>query len=364
MQNLYFIQVSPHTLWENWSEDYHYKYNPNAALEEAELYEQNRLGYQAEKLQKSRVGAFFPYTVGLLWSYAKTFDFVLNNYEHKETFLFREPLEHILQRIEKPSIIAASCYIWNLNFNLSVLKSAKEIWPECTMVVGGPSIPYNDSTFFEERPYIDVASTQEGEQVFVDVLKENLNGKCFDQVKGVYSNNVFTEKQPRIKDINTIPSPYLNGEFDRYIEENPNTYFAAIYETDRGCPFKCTFCDWGNLIHQKVKLYDIERSKAEIDWMATHNVKAIWFANANLGMFRKRDIDIVKHIEQTYYETGQVGNIFVTGFSKTPPEKSGVREIQEALYKMESYDREGRVENKLRDRAKLSIQSCQRQCFK
>ena len=84
MQNLYFIQVSPHTLWENWSEDYHYKYNPNAALEEAELYEQNRLGYQAEKLQKSRVGAFFPYTVGLLWSYAKTFDFVLNNYEHNK----------------------------------------------------------------------------------------------------------------------------------------------------------------------------------------------------------------------------------------------------------------------------------------
>ena len=65
--------------------------------------------------------------------------------------------------------------------------------------------------------------------------------------------------------------------------------------------------------------------------MAENNVNAVWFANANLGMFRKRDIDIVDHIEQTYYETGQVSNIFVTCFSKTPPEKSGVREIQEKL---------------------------------
>ena len=355
MNNVYFVQISPHTLWENWSTDYHYKYNPEKALEEINLYESDKLKYTEEKMAKSKVGAFFPYTVGLLWSYAKTFDFVTDNYEHKETFLFREPLVKILERIEKPSVIAASCYIWNLNFNLSILKAVKELYPECTTVVGGPSIPYNDKTFFEQRPYIDVAATQEGEQVFVDVLKENLNGKHFDNVKGVYTNNIFTEKQARIDDINKIPSPYLTGEFDKFVKENPNTYFAAIYETDRGCPFKCTFCDWGNLTHQKVKLYDINRSKAEVDWMAENNVNAVWFANANLGMFRKRDIDIVDHIEQTYYETGQVSNIFVTGFSKTPPEKSGVREIQEKLFNIETHDK--RRENSLRDRAKLSIQS-------
>ena len=47
--------------------------------------------------------------------------------------------------------------------------------------------------------------------------------------------------------------------------------------------------------------------------------------------------------------------LFVTGFSKTPPEKSGVREIQEKLFNIETHDK--RRENNLRDRAKLSIQS-------
>ena len=135
MNNVYFVQISPHTLWENWSTDYHYKYNPEKALEEINLYESDKLKYTEEKMAKSKVGAFFPYTVGLLWSYAKTFDFVTDNYEHKETFLFREPLVKILERIEKPSVIAASCYIWNLNFNLSVLKAVKELYPECTVKV-------------------------------------------------------------------------------------------------------------------------------------------------------------------------------------------------------------------------------------
>ena len=42
MNNVYFVQISPHTLWENWSTDYHYKYNPVKALEEINLYESDK----------------------------------------------------------------------------------------------------------------------------------------------------------------------------------------------------------------------------------------------------------------------------------------------------------------------------------
>ena len=49
----------------------------------------------------------------------------------------------------------------------------------------------------------------------------------------------------------------VNVAFDKFVKDNPNTYFAAIYETDRGCPFKCTFCDWGSATASKVNKFDL-----------------------------------------------------------------------------------------------------------
>ena len=46
-----------------------------------------------------------------------------------------------------------------------------------------------------------------------------------------------------------IPSPYLTGVFDDIIANNPEYVFNATLETNRGCPFACTFCDWGSLTY-------------------------------------------------------------------------------------------------------------------
>ena len=72
-----------------------------------------------------------------------------------------------------------------------------------------------------------------------------------------------TAARVRMKDPNTIPSPYLQGLFDGY----DGRVEAAIIESNRGCPFGCTFCDWGSATNQKVRKYDMDRAKAEIDWI-------------------------------------------------------------------------------------------------
>ena len=50
-----------------------------------------------------------------------------------------------------------------------------------------------------------------------------------------------------------MPSPYLDGLFDKLVEDKDHDYdFEGAIETVRGCPYRCTFCDIGDLYFQKI----------------------------------------------------------------------------------------------------------------
>ena len=69
---------------------------------------------------------------------------------------------------------------------------------------------------------------------------------------------VTTEQEPRITDLSEVPSPFLEGIFEK------NKYTWMVFETNRGCPFKCNYCYWGAAIGAKVFKYDNERLQREI----------------------------------------------------------------------------------------------------
>ena len=91
--------------------------------------------------------------------------------------------------------------------------------------------------------------------------------------------------------MDVLPSPYLDGVFDHY----GAAVDAAIVESNRGCPFGCTFCDWGSATNQKVRKFDLQRVKDEIEWIGRHEVRVIWVADANFGIY-ERDIELAEWI--------------------------------------------------------------------
>ena len=99
----------------------------------------------------------------------------------------------------------------------------------------------------------------------------------------------------------SLGSPYLDGTFDALVEHaQPRTpsdppLLAAIVETNRGCPFTCTFCDWGQAVHTRVHELPIERVHAELEWIARHGLPYVYIADANFGI-RPRDLGIVQHL--------------------------------------------------------------------
>ena len=75
----------------------------------------------------------------------------------------------------------------------------------------------------------------------------------------------------QIEDIDVFRSPYLDGVFSPLLGKDLR--WQAILETNRGCPFLCTYCFWGRGgINRKIKFFSLERIKQEIDWCGKHRV--------------------------------------------------------------------------------------------
>lgn len=119
-----------------------------------------------------------------------------------------------------------------------------------------------------------------------------------------------TAERNRLKDIDQLPSPYLTGEFEPWFRGFENT----ILETNRGCPYGCTYCDWGSATLERVSKFSLERVKAEVDYIAHSKAESIFIADANFGML-EQDISIAKYLVDARQRTGYPKRLY-TNFAK------------------------------------------------
>jgi hypothetical protein len=78
---------------------------------------------------------------------------------------------------------------------------------------------------------------------------------------------------------------------------NQNKKFLALWESNRGCPFQCSFCDWGSATASKVNQFDINRLMDEIEWIAKSKIEFVFVCDANFGIL-PRDEEIVRHVSK------------------------------------------------------------------
>ena len=249
---------------------------------------------------------YLPYSIGCIWAYANQFDSVKQHFEIGEIIFRRDDVETTAQKLAWHDAVAFSTYIWNKNYNYALAQRIKELNPECMIMFGGPEPPVEKSYIFERYPFMDLVMKKEGELTFRAIL-ENFDNK-FDHIPGMLINRggtiVDTGDCERIDDLSNMPSPYLSGVFDRIVAENPKVSWAGTLETNRGCPYQCTFCDWGSLTYNKVKKYAMKKIKAELRWFSEHHCGSLYIADANFGMFPERDNEIVDAIIENVTQHG------------------------------------------------------------
>ncbi len=244
-----------------------------------------------------------PASLGILMAYAIEYEGGQLRDKYNFVPMFLTDPSRMVERASTPSVFMFSNYVWNVEQNLEISAAVKAANPLNVTIHGGPSTPSYEKDcekFFSDYPHIDIAVRGEGEVTFSEILDkldlqsdkglkvlETVAGLSFRTPEGVYR----TENRERIADVNTIPSPYLTGLF----EEFGAVRASAIIESNRGCPYGCTFCDWGSATLSKVRKFDLERVFAELEWSASHRIEDASIADANFGML-KRDVEITQKI--------------------------------------------------------------------
>lgn len=236
---------------------------------------------------------YLPYSVGVLWAYVQQFEEIKNHYLLDKMIWRRTNIKETAKSLADSDLIGFSTYVWNKNYNYAIAQEVKRLNPNAILFFGGPEIPITKKDIFEKYPFMDFVIKSEGEITLKNFLIAMKNNIDLSTIPGLLINNnggvIDTGDAGRIDDLDQIPSPYLTGVFDKIIAETTDVEWNATLETNRGCPYACTFCDWGSLTYNKVKKFNLERVFAELEWIGKNKCGFVSITDANFGMFVERD---------------------------------------------------------------------------
>ncbi len=217
---------------------------------------------------------------------------------------------------KRADLYGFSTYVWNSRLVTWLVARLGAALPNARIVLGGPQVVKQPRYLDRERPNVFLCNG-EGEITFANLVRELATERPdLSRVRGLTfhrDGELFTtEDEPKIQSLDDIPSPFLTGVFP------PRTFTQAIFETNRGCPFRCSFCYWG-LGDQRVTKFTEDRLREEIDWLCSNGFLSIFFADANFGML-ERDVRIATQLAHNRRTKG-VPYMLAFNSAKNKPER-------------------------------------------
>jgi radical SAM superfamily enzyme YgiQ (UPF0313 family) len=221
---------------------------------------------------------------------------------------FIKALESIVPGKE-PHIVGFSNYCWNCNLSVAFAEVIKARFPSVIIVFGGPNLPHDQNEqeeFLLNHPVVDFHIVKEGEIGFFYLVRRLAeNNYLKESVSSEIPNLIFIDasrkfhaspKLERVTDLNLIPSPYIEGLLDPFFDG----IMLPIIQTNRGCPFTCTFCTEGMSYWNKVNKHRESKVEEEIRYIAfkmsllgENARRDLHIADSNFGMFEE-DVDVAR----------------------------------------------------------------------
>jgi hypothetical protein len=280
--------------------------------------------------------------IPVLWPSAKTHYELYGKYPEKYNWIlptveFYRDIQEIKDEISKnpPSLFGVSLYVWNYEKSLAICRWVKETWPDCIVMTGGPHQYFkHHADWFKTHWFIDASLPSEvyGEIAITDILNNYENGKVkwntVEQMVYPSKDKAMILRSPKatykrdfVWNFSSFETQYkeIQQYSTVYYTKFPNGALHSKIETTRGCPYECTFCDWGGGVGTKVILKDLDCVKRDIDILLDCAPTSIYICDANFGINRDRDVAIVQYIADKKQESKDPNfpNVQYGGFAKT-----------------------------------------------
>lgn len=203
------------------------------------------------------------YSIATILAYLRADVQISEQYDidHLSINLYREYESHFITDIDKviqhldekliqsPDVVALSEYIWSRNLTGPVSAYLKQRFPSVKLILGGPEItPVRVEQISEGYPFADHLISGYAEEALAAILL----GKKTD---------LLITGSP---DCNRLVSPYLSKVITIHDQVK-----MLRWETKRGCPYRCTFCEWSQVAGRKVIELPIERLHEELKLFST-----------------------------------------------------------------------------------------------
>ncbi len=198
-------------------------------------------------------------------------------------------------RNTSPDIVGISVMSPKLENALRVSACAREVLPDCTVIMGG-----NHPTALPEellaRGHADYVVRGEGEATMSELCQAidkgleqgdrvSIPGVSYSGDEGVINN----PPRQMIEDLDTLPHPARHLLLNEY--DQPSSWGGVI--ASRGCPYRCSFCASKTMWGRRVRYRSVENVMEEVDQVVSqYGSRYIRFFDDTFTMGRKRLQDL------------------------------------------------------------------------
>lgn len=175
----------------------------------------------------------------------------------------------------KPDVAAFSCYIWNRDYVLSLIRDLSLLCPEVPIWVGGPEVSYDAVQFLRDYPQVTGVMAGEGERSFRALAEyyvkktEGSLGKIRGLTWRGENGDIYENSPAELMNLDEIPFVYEKIEaFGHKI---------IYYESSRGCPFSCSYCL--SSIDKSVRFRSLARVYQELQFFLDAKVPQVKFVD-------------------------------------------------------------------------------------
>ncbi len=224
------------------------------------------------------------------------------------------PVEKVLSfvRDERPDLVVYETTTPTLRRDLSLAGQIKAVHPKAEIALCGPHATTFPREVLREEPSVDYVLLYEYENTLHDLVVKKAGGEDLASLAGIaYRRDGDVVLQPRYQPIDPLdqlpfparhlfpdaggPDPYVY--WDGFCQHRP----AVQMHASRGCPFRCDFCLWVQVMYRdgKYRTFSPGRVVDEMEEAVNRfGAKEIYFDDDDFTINKKHVLGICSEIRR------------------------------------------------------------------